>query len=201
MVCAVWRMARSTVYARRSWDSRLANVALGGPQTNDRGVGQHPSTPVAQRKRGPRTPLDDAQLLAEIRTVLTASPFCTEGHRKVWARLRPRGIRVGKQRVLRLMRTANLLAPTRWRHVHGDRAHAGAIITTTPDELWGTDATKFYTRREGCARTPKFAQLVNRQIRAPGVSDSECRAPPFWGCRPPSGVAIVAQRGAGAIGP
>ncbi|MGH7645654.1 MAG: IS3 family transposase, partial [Gemmatimonadales bacterium] len=80
---------------------------------------------------------------------MAASPFHTEGHRKVRVRLRPRGIRVGKQRVLRLMREAHLLTPTRRRHVHGDRAHAGRITTSRPDELWGTDATKFSTRRDG----------------------------------------------------
>jgi transposase InsO family protein len=93
--------------------------------------------------------VDDATVLSEIRAVLKASRFCTEGHRKVRARLRFRGIRVGKHRVLRLMRQANLLAPTRRRHVHGDRTHAGTIITRRPDELWGTDATRFYTRQEG----------------------------------------------------
>ena len=88
-------------------------------------------------------------MLAAIRTVLTQSPFHTEGHRKVRVRLRPHGIYVGKQRVLRLMRADRLLAPTRRDHVHGDRAHAGTIITQRPDELWGTDATRFYTQREG----------------------------------------------------
>jgi transposase InsO family protein len=47
------------------------------------------------------------------------------------------------------MRQANLLAPTRRDHVHGDRTHRGTIITSRPDELWGTDATRFYTHREG----------------------------------------------------
>jgi hypothetical protein len=47
------------------------------------------------------------------------------------------------------MRAAHLLAPTRRDHVHGDRTHSGTIITSRPDELWGTDATKFYTRQEG----------------------------------------------------
>jgi hypothetical protein len=54
-----------------------------------------------------------------------------------------------KERVRRLMREAHLLAPTRRRHVQGDRAHAGTIITQRPDELWGTDATRFGTRQEG----------------------------------------------------
>ncbi|MGH7644346.1 MAG: transposase [Gemmatimonadales bacterium] len=149
MLCAVWRVARATVYARRADENGLNDDARPGPQPNDRDQGRDRSTLARRGKRGPRTPLDDAALLAEIRAVLAASPFHTEGHRKVRVRLRPRGIRVGKQRVLRLMRAARLLAPTRRRHVHGDRAHAGTIRTRRPDELWGTDATTFYTRRDG----------------------------------------------------
>jgi hypothetical protein len=41
------------------------------------------------------------------------------------------------------------LVPSRPRHEHGDPAHAGTIITTRPDEMRGTDATRFYTEREG----------------------------------------------------
>jgi hypothetical protein len=100
-------------------------------------------------KRGPRTPLDDAALLGAIRLVLQASPFHTEGHRKARARLRRRGLWVGKQRVLRVMRLGGLLGPTRRRHVRGDRAHAGTIQTQRPDDLWGTDGARFYTRQEG----------------------------------------------------
>jgi hypothetical protein len=33
--------------------------------------------------------MTDAQLLGQIRGVLADSPFVGEGHRKVWARLRP----------------------------------------------------------------------------------------------------------------
>jgi len=88
-------------------------------------------------------------VLGAIRTVLAASPFHTEGHRKVRVRLRARGVRVGKARVLRLMRAGRLLAPTRHGPAHGDRTHAGRITTQRPDELWGTDATLFYTQRDG----------------------------------------------------
>jgi putative transposase len=48
-----------------------------------------------------------------------------------------------------LARTLGLLAPTRRGRPHGDRVHAGTITPTRLDELWGTDATRFYTRREG----------------------------------------------------
>ena len=149
MICVMWRVARATVYAQRRRgveEPGLKNAALGGPQSDDRARGRDLRTPA---KRGPRTPLDDATLLGAIRAVLAASPFHTEGHRKVRVRLRPRGIFVGKARVLRLMQQAHLLAPTRRRHTRGDRAHAGTITTTRPDALWGTDAARFYTRQEG----------------------------------------------------
>ncbi len=128
LVCGVWRVPRSTVYARRGQAGRSAWTS---------------------QKRGPRTALSDAEVVRAIRAVLKASPFHTEGHRKVRARLRPCGIYVGRQRVFRLMREHRLLAPTRRRREHGDRAHAGTIITERPDELWGTDATRFWTRQEG----------------------------------------------------
>ena len=79
----------------------------------------------------------DEELVEEIRTVVNASPFFGEGHRKVQARLAARGIRVGKNRVLRLMREHGLLGPV-WRgHPRGDRIHSGRVRTRRPDELWG----------------------------------------------------------------
>lgn len=130
LICAVWQVARSSVYACRK----------------RRSVGA-PDAPT--RKRGPKTRLSDAELLKEIRTVLKDSRFLGEGHRKVRARLRHKGIRVGKNRVLRLMRENRLLAPVRQRHERGDRTHSGTIRTERPDELWGTDATRFWTEEQG----------------------------------------------------
>ena len=132
MVCETWRVARSSVYALRAQQ--------GGPLTSDR---RQPG------KRGPKSALSDEELLHEIRTVLKASPFLGEGHRKVKARLASKGIRVGKNRVLRLMREHGLLAPVRRGHPRGDRSHSGRIRTERPDELWGTDASRFWTKAEG----------------------------------------------------
>ena len=88
--------------------------------------------------------------MEEIRQVLKESDFLGEGHRKVRARLRPKGIHAGKNRVLRLMRENGLLAPVRrGKHPRGDRSHSGRITTDVPNELWGTDATRFYTREDG----------------------------------------------------
>lgn len=127
MVCEVYRIARSSV-----------DASLG------RGEGIGPC-----RKRGPRTEWTDEELVQEVRAVLGESRFLGEGHRKVTARLRFRGIRVGKNRILRLMRRHGLLTPVRRRHAHGDRAHQGTIRTQRPDERWGTDATRFYTEEDG----------------------------------------------------
>ena len=81
--------------------------------------------------------------------MLAATPFHGEGYRKVRARLAQRGLAVGGTRVLRLMRQHHLLAPRRLGPPNGDPAHAGTITTTRPDEMWGTDATRFYTEADG----------------------------------------------------
>src|SRR5210317_1031645 len=47
------------------------------------------------------------------------------------------------------MRENGLLAPVRFRHEWGDRSHSGRIPTEGPNELWGTDATRFYTQDDG----------------------------------------------------
>jgi putative transposase len=47
------------------------------------------------------------------------------------------------------MRAHGLLAPQRAGHPHGDPAHAGTITTEWPNVMWGTDATRVYTEREG----------------------------------------------------
>jgi putative transposase len=129
-VCRVWELPRSTVYARRT---RAAQ------------------SPQPQEKRGPRTALTDEALTEQIRTILACSPFVGEGYRKAWARLRVAGVRTAKGRVLRLMRAAGLLAPTRVGRRRGPQVHDGTIQTKRPDELWGTDATSCFTTEEGTA--------------------------------------------------
>ena len=119
-VCQLWEVPRSTVYERRARASR-------------------PVQPAA--KRGPKQAWTDAALTERIRAVLTNSPFLGEGYRKAWARLRLAGVRTSKGRVLRLMREAGLLAPTRVGRRRGPRSHDGTITTERPDEMWGTDAT------------------------------------------------------------
>jgi putative transposase len=90
--------------------------------------------------------MPDYELLAEIRDVLADSPFVGEGHRKVWARLRRRGVRTSRKRVLRLTREAGLLAPTARVRKRAQRLHEGTITVTVPDTLWATDATEAWSR-------------------------------------------------------
>ena len=96
--------------------------------------------------------MPDAALLGEIQRTLADSPFVGEGHRKVWARLRRRGISTSRKRVLRLTREAGLLAPTARVRRRARRRHEGTITVARPDTLWATDATEGASDRDGrCA--------------------------------------------------
>jgi transposase InsO family protein len=102
----------------------------------------------ALRRRGPQTEWSDAALLGKIRAVLAESPFYGEGHRKVWARLRFQQVRTSKARVLRLMREAQLLAPSRTLP-KPENPHSGTIITARPNEVWASDHTLTATVEDG----------------------------------------------------
>jgi len=126
-VCAAWGMPRSSFYAARTVSA----------------------APTPGRRRGPRPVVDDAGLLEAIRRDLDRSPFSGEGHRKVWARLRVLdGLRVGRDRVLRLMRENALLSPHRGpqRPVND---HDGRITTDAPGVMGGTDAAVIPTVEDG----------------------------------------------------
>jgi putative transposase len=121
-VARVWGVARATVYRQRRHDE-----------------------PHPRPRPGPVGPRPDEDLVEEIRALLKASPFHGEGYRKVWARLRFKGVRTAKRRVLRLMREHGLLAPGRVGRPHGPKAHDGTIRTERVDEMWGVDLTSTLT--------------------------------------------------------
>ena len=127
-VLSEWGIPRSTFYDHRR-------------------RGSEPAPPP--KRRGPKTQYTDACLTDHIRRVLGNAVFGGEGYRKVWARLRHEGVRAGKPRILRLMRTAGLLTPQRAGSPHGPRAHDGTITTEVPDVMWGTDATATHTVHDG----------------------------------------------------
>ena len=128
-VCTAWEEPRSSYYGRKARSAK----------------------PVEHRKRGPKTTITDNELLALIRDDLATSSFIGEGHRKVYARLRfVKGHKIGRKRVLRIMREHNLLSPHRV--FQGQpKKHDGKIITAAPNILWGTDGTKIFTLDEGWA--------------------------------------------------
>jgi len=131
-VCSAWKMPRSTFYAQ--------SVPAGDPLL-----------PAAKNhaKRGPKTALDDDALLALIRADLAASHFTGEGHRKVHARLHfVAGHKVGRNRILRLMRKHRLLSPHRSTFAPA-KAHDGRIITDAPNVRWATDGAKIWTTDDG----------------------------------------------------
>lgn len=122
-VCRAWRVSRATIYRRRE-----------------------PPPLEPPRRPGPNGPMPDTALLDAIRAVLADSPFHGEGHRKVWARLRVRGVRTSRRRVLRLMRQNDLPAPSRAGSPRGPRSHDGTIIPAAIDTMWGTDLTTTISR-------------------------------------------------------
>ncbi len=134
-VCRAWEIARSSFYDWR----RLRDTP---PDERPRAA-----------KRGPKTELSDEQLADLIRALLAEIEadfgITGEGYRKVHARLRYREIRVGRDRVLRVMREHGLLAPTRTGRCRGPRVHDGTITTGRPDLMWGTDGTRIATRLDG----------------------------------------------------
>jgi transposase InsO family protein len=91
----------------------------------------------------------DEDLLEWIRSDIEESKFTGEGHRKVWARLRRNhGISVGRNRILKLMREANILSPHR--SFQGKaKKHDGRIVTDVPNDMWATDAVKIWTEDDG----------------------------------------------------
>ena len=121
-VCRVWKAARATIYRHRL-----------------------PPRAESPRRPGPVGPMPDPALVETIRAVLAASPFHGEGHRKVWARLRMKGVRTSRRRTLRLMREHGLLAPSRVGSPRGPRNHDGTIIPETLNTMWGTDMTTTWT--------------------------------------------------------
>lgn len=130
-VCHAWDMSRSSFYSKR------ARTNMNCPSTSTR------------VRPGPKTEISDQGLLKLIRSDLENSPFTGEGHRKVYGRLnRRQGLRVGKKRILRLMREHNLLSPHRVKQGIVN-PHDGRIITDAPNEMWAADGAKVEAVHDG----------------------------------------------------
>jgi transposase InsO family protein len=143
-VVAVWDLARSSFYAAR----------------------QRSEQPREPQKRGPKA-RSDAELVEEIHQLLAEPIFTGEGYRKIWARLRHKGVRTSKDRVLRLLREHQLLAPSRQPDAAPSNPHDGSIVTTAPDQMWGTDATTTVTVAEGTVNV--FAAIDHCTAECVGI--------------------------------
>ena len=150
-VCRVWRAARATIYRHRL-----------------------PPRAQSPRRPGPVGPMPDPALVETIRAVLAASPFHGEGHRKVWARLRMKGVRTSRRRTLRLMREHGLLAPSRVGSKRGPRNYDGTIIPETLDTMWGTDMTTTWT---GESQTAVFVAIDHHSAECIGLHAAPARHP------------------------
>ncbi len=188
-VCRVTGAPRSTIYHRRSRGESL---------------GCRP---------GPKTLVSDEVLTERIRQVITTSSFAGEGHRKVRAHLRrEHQLCVGKNRVLRLMRNAGLLAPQRAAKRRRPRVHDGRIITDAPNVRWGTDATMAWTRNDGWVwvfalldhyTDEAWAHVAKVGNRSPPSSPSTTRSSTASGSSGPTwpGASSSATTGAASIVP
>ena len=137
-VTRVWSVARATIYRHRC------------------------PTEVVERKRpGPLGAMSDDGLVVAIRQLLTDSPFHGKGYRKLWARLRFKGIRTSRRRVLRLMRAHGLLAPQRAGRPHGTKAHDGTITTAQVDVTCGSDLTSVMTGEGQAALQRGYASCAH----------------------------------------
>jgi HTH-like domain/Transposase len=95
-VTRIWRVPRSTIYRRR-----------------------HRLEALERKKPGPLGAMSDDALAEEIRQLLQDSSSHGEGYRTLWARLRSKGIRTSRRRVLRLMGKHGLLAHQRAGRLQG----------------------------------------------------------------------------------
>lgn len=176
-VCRAWEVPRSSFY---DWRRLQAMPAEDRPVPLKRG-------PKAERS------VDGfAELLrALLRDTEAEAGITGEGYRKVHARLRFAGTRVGRERTLRVMREHGLLAPTRTGRRRGPRVHHGTVTTDRPDLMWGTDATRIATRLDGDACAPC---AVAARPPAVGACPSSLRPSVPPACGLPGGSGMNAAR-------
>jgi putative transposase len=126
MVCKVWKFPRSSFYYNNKSSKKKK-----------------------QDRRGRRSNINDEEVLKAIQSDIKDSHFQGEGHRKIHARLKMfKGLNIGRNRVLKIMKEHNLLSP--YRCEQGKKnLHKGRITTDTPNVMWGTDAAKVFTLEDG----------------------------------------------------
>jgi putative transposase len=95
---------------------------------------------------GPKPAHAEAEILYRVKELLLEPEFYGEGYKKLKKRLADLGIRVGKERLRRILSENNLLAPQRAEPNGSGRLHDGSITTLVPNKMWGTDIKEFYIK-------------------------------------------------------
>lgn len=90
-------------------------------------------------KRGPQVVFSDEAVLLAVKDILKAPMFYGEGYKKLKVRLEHQGIKVGKERLLALLKAHDLLAHQRLPKTGGGRKHEGTIIAEQPNMLYACD--------------------------------------------------------------
>lgn len=107
---------------------------------------------VRPKKPGPASAISDDDIIQLVRETIKDDPFHGTGYKKIHARLnrslQENGISIGKNRLFRLMQKHDLLGKAPGGS-GSSRPHDGKITTEKPNEMWGTDGKKFWTKQDG----------------------------------------------------
>ena len=97
-------------------------------------------------QRGPKVSFGDEEVIEGVRGIISSSYFHGEGYKKLRKRLwTMKGIKVGKDRLLKLLRDNGLLADERPIRNGSSRDHDGTTLTDAPDILWACDLKEWRT--------------------------------------------------------
>lgn len=92
-----------------------------------------------KQKPGPKAKYSDEIILSALKEHLKNPMFSGEGYKKLKVRLSAQGIEVGKERLLRILSDAELLAHPSHNHNGSSRKHEGRIITDAPNVMYACD--------------------------------------------------------------
>ena len=126
LVCETFSVSRSSFYAA----SQAARA---------------PRDPDERRRRPARAGVSANDLVAAIHAVV--EDHSAWGHRKVWATLRRRGLRVGRRRVYETMRSLGLTLPAT--NPGRKAVPRGHVAVADPNRRIATDLTVIWTRDSG----------------------------------------------------
>jgi putative transposase len=150
LVCETFAVSRSSFYAA----SQAARA---------------PRDPDERRRRPARAGVPATELVAAIHAVVEDHPAW--GHRKVWATLRRRGLRVGRRRVYETMRSLGLTLPAT--HPGRKAVPRGHVAVAEPNRRIATDLTVIWTRDGGLVPIVITVDCGCRSVLDVTVTDSQ----------------------------